>query len=75
MQGALVDTFRRFVFLGEIIKLLIPGKLKQLTEDTKTNERFSIDLVKRSAVPFSRYSAFLIILAGESTPRLTARTS
>ena len=47
MQGALADTFKRFVFIGKIVKLLIPGKLQKLTEDTHTNEVFSIELVKK----------------------------
>ncbi|CAD6591261.1 MAG: hypothetical protein ASARMPRED_005286 [Alectoria sarmentosa] len=47
MQGALADTFKRFVVLGEIVKLLIPGKLRKLIQDTHTNETFSIDLVKK----------------------------
>ena len=47
MQGALADAFKRFVFIGKVVKLLIPGKLRSLTEDTHTNEVFSIELVKK----------------------------
>lgn len=51
MQGALADTFKRFVLIGQIVQMVIPGKIRKLIEDTKTNERFSIDLVKKFVTP------------------------
>ena len=75
MQGALADTFKRFVVLGEIVKLLIPGKLRKLIQDTHTNETFSIDLVKKYESTPSHTNLILIVIADASAPRLTGWTS
>lgn len=49
MQGALADCFKRFATIGKLVMLLLPGKVMAIIEDTKINERYSIDLVKKWA--------------------------
>ncbi|OTB02487.1 hypothetical protein M426DRAFT_322583 [Hypoxylon sp. CI-4A] len=46
-QGALVDTFKRFPILGDIVQVVMPGKLRKLMADTKRNEDMAIGLIKR----------------------------
>ena len=47
MQGALADCFKRFPLVAKVIMASIPGTIKQLIADTKTNEQYSIDLVEK----------------------------
>lgn len=47
MQGALADCFKRFPLLGKTIMRLFPGKIRAIVADTKINEEYSIDLVKK----------------------------
>lgn len=43
----LIDTFRRFPFLGSLFMTLMPGMIRKLTEETLQNEEFSISLIKK----------------------------
>lgn len=45
MQGAVNDCFKCFPTLARIIMTLIPRTIQKIITDTKTNERYSIDLV------------------------------
>lgn len=47
MQGALADCFKRFPLLAKIAINVMPGTIQKLIEDTKKNERHSIDLVQK----------------------------
>ena len=47
MQGALADCFKRFPTLAKIVMALVPGTIQKIIEDTKKNERYSIDLVEK----------------------------
>ena len=66
---------KRFVFLGKIVKLLIPGKLRSLTRDTHTNEIFSIELVKKYGSRPSNIELVLICAADASALTQIARIS
>ena len=35
------------MFIGKIVKLLFPGKIRSLVEDTYTNKAFSIEIIKK----------------------------
>lgn len=47
MQGALADCFKRFPLVGKMVMTLFPGKIQAIIADTKINEDYSIDLVKK----------------------------
>ncbi|KAK3343539.1 benzoate 4-monooxygenase cytochrome P450 [Lasiosphaeria hispida] len=46
-QGALADALKRFPTLAMIATPLLRSKIKELTEDTRKNEDFAIDLIDR----------------------------
>ena len=46
-QGALADCFKRFPFVEKLVMTLAPGAIQKAIADTKTNERYSIDLVQK----------------------------
>ena len=46
-QGALADSFKRFPGIARIFQTLMPGMIQRIIEDTKKNERYSIDLVTK----------------------------
>ena len=46
-QGALADCFKRFPWLAAAIMTCMPGTIQKVIADTKINEAYSIDLVKR----------------------------
>ncbi len=47
MQGALADTFKRFPTIGRIFTVIMPGTIQKLVEDTKKNENYAVDLIKK----------------------------
>ncbi|MCJ1383958.1 hypothetical protein MMC17_007072 [Xylographa soralifera] len=47
MQGALADCFKRFSLLAKVVMTLFPSKIQDLIADTKLNEQYSIDLIKK----------------------------
>jgi hypothetical protein len=47
MQGALADCFKRFATIGKLVMFLFPGKINAIIADTKINENYSINLVKK----------------------------
>ena len=47
MQGALADCFKRFSLVAKVVLTLFPSKIQELIADTKLNEQYSIDLVKK----------------------------
>ncbi|KAK7749836.1 hypothetical protein SLS53_000417 [Cytospora paraplurivora] len=46
-QGALVDVFKRFPGVADILMTVLDRKIKKLTADTKSNEDFAINLVNK----------------------------
>jgi cytochrome P450 len=46
-QGALADMFKRFPGIATMFMPLFKSKIKKLTEDTRINEEFAIELVNR----------------------------
>ena len=46
-QGALADCFKRFPWLAAISLKCMPGTIRKVIADTKINEEYSINLVKR----------------------------
>ena len=48
MQGALADTFFRFPFIGKAALYIFSPVINRIIADTKINEKYSIELVKRS---------------------------
>ncbi|KAK4667655.1 hypothetical protein QC763_310850 [Podospora pseudopauciseta] len=46
-QGALADTLKRFPTLAWLAQGLLQKKIWELTEDTKKNENFAIDMINR----------------------------
>lgn len=54
-QGAVADTMARFPLLAKILKILMPGTIDKLTQDTKVHEAHTLDLVeKRVSKPTNR---------------------
>ncbi|KAL9624077.1 MAG: hypothetical protein Q9160_001599 [Pyrenula sp. 1 TL-2023] len=47
MQGALADTFFRFPLMARFVLYFFSGPIKRIIADTKINEQYSIDLVKK----------------------------
>ena len=47
MQGALADCFKRFPTVATLVMKFFGGRIKQIIADTKINEKYSIDLVKK----------------------------
>ncbi len=47
MQGAVADCFNRFPTLAKIAWTLFGRHIRSIIEDTKINERYSIELVER----------------------------
>ena len=50
MQGALADSFKRFPTLAKVVMTVMPGKIQEIIADTKRNEEYSIDLVKKYSI-------------------------
>ncbi len=46
MQGEIIDVLNRFPALLKVVPVLLAGKLKKLTEDTKKNEEFAYKAVQ-----------------------------
>ena len=46
-QGALVDCFKRFPVLAKIAMALMGGTIRRIIADTKINEEYSVELVKK----------------------------
>jgi cytochrome P450 len=46
-QGALADCFKRFPLIAKAIMILVPGTIRQIVADTKTNEEYSINLIRK----------------------------
>ena len=46
-QGALADCFKRFPIIAMMVLNLFPGPIKKAIEDTRLNERYSIELVRK----------------------------
>lgn len=46
-KGALVDSFKRFPMLAEIVKLIMHRQIAALIDDTNKNEDMAIELVKQ----------------------------
>ncbi|KAI9787991.1 MAG: hypothetical protein M1816_007295 [Peltula sp. TS41687] len=46
-QGALADCFKRFPMIAKFVLALVPGMIERIIADTKINERYAIDLVKK----------------------------
>lgn len=46
-QGALADCFKRFPWIAKAIMVLVPGTIQRIVADTKTNEEYSIDLIRK----------------------------
>lgn len=47
MQGALADCSKRFSSSATVVMTVMPGAIQKLITDTKINEEYSIDLVKK----------------------------
>lgn len=46
-QGALADCFRRFPLIAKMVMTMAPGTVQNAIADTKINEQYSIELVRR----------------------------
>ena len=46
-QGALADCFQRFPLLAKLAMTVAPGPIQKAIADTKINERYAIDLVRK----------------------------
>ncbi|KAI0839483.1 putative cytochrome P450 [Hypoxylon sp. FL0890] len=63
-KGALVDTFKRFPMLAEIVKLIMHKQISALIDDTNKNEELAIKLVERRVSrPVTRKDFLTRILA------------
>ena len=47
MQGAVADCFKRFPTMAKFILTFFGGHIQRIIADTKINENYSIELVKR----------------------------
>jgi hypothetical protein len=50
-QGALADTMNRFPFLAKVFKMVMPGTINAMIEDTRTHEAHTMDLIERYTIP------------------------
>ncbi|KAI1379809.1 putative cytochrome P450 [Hypoxylon crocopeplum] len=63
-KGALVDTFKRFPTLAEVVKFIMRKQIAALINDTNKNEELAIELVKkRVSRPTTRKDFLTRILA------------
>lgn len=46
-QGALADSFKRFPGIAWIFLKVMPGAIQRIIEDTKKNENYAIELIKK----------------------------
>lgn len=46
-KGALVDSFKRFPTLAEVVKFIMHKQIAALIEDTNKNEALAIELVNK----------------------------
>ena len=47
MQGALADCFKRFPTVAKFVLTFFGGHIQRIIADTKINEKYSIELIKR----------------------------
>ena len=46
-QGALADCFKRFPFFAKVVMMVAPGAIQKAIADTKINEQYAIDLIRK----------------------------
>ncbi|KAK7178809.1 cytochrome P450 [Paraphaeosphaeria sporulosa] len=71
-QGALADCFKRFPTLAKIVLTLFPGAIKKAIEDTKINERYSIELVRKRIERETNRKDFLTRILEQRDPKETS---
>ena len=58
-QGALADCFKRFPFVAKIVMTLAPGAITKAIADTKINEKYSIDLIRKRIASETKRKDFI----------------